>query len=76
MAKRSGSRGKAAAPRKPRSAAKDSSFEVEEAGAEAAAEGGAHGLETGLVFFTFICLLLGFVLIQMRMAEHGAGLFG
>ena len=75
MAKRSGSRSKAAAPRKSRSAAKESSFEVEEAGAEAA-EGNAHGLETGLVFITFICLLLGFVLIQMRMGEHGAGLFG
>lgn len=75
MAKRSGSRSKPAAPRKSRGAAKESAFEVEEAGAEAA-EGTAHGLETGLVFFTFICLLLGFVLIQMRMAEHGAGLFG
>lgn len=76
MAKRSGSRGKAAAaPRKSRAAAKDSGFEVEEAGGEVA-EGEAHGLETGLVFFTFVCLILGFVMLQMIMAEHGAGMFG
>jgi len=76
MAKRSGSRGKpAAAPRKSRAAAKDSSFEVEEAGSEAA-EGSAHGFETGLVFFTFVCLIFGFILLQMIMAEHGAGMFG
>lgn len=75
MAKRT--RGKTkepAAPRKGRAkkAPKEGSFEVEESGAGAGTE---HGIETGLALLTLVSLIVGLILMQLRMAEHGAGLF-
>ena len=62
---RGGSRGKA----------KDAGFEVQDSDQEeAAASGPQAGIETGLIFVTFVALIVGFVLAQMDLSNsYGDG---
>jgi len=59
-----------------RSRAKEASFEVEDQAAAAEPAGPAATLETGLVFVTFIALLVGLLLSQIELSSSfGRGLF-
>ena len=52
--------------------AKDTGFEVEDQEEVEAVEGGASaaGIETGLVFVTFVALIVGFVLAQIDLSSN------
>ena len=50
---------------------KDSGFEVEES---AAPKGASATLEDGLVWVTFVALLVGLIAAQIGLSDYGAGL--
>ena len=56
---------------------KDTGFEVEDSQDEAEAGPMPASLETGLVFVTFVALVIGLILAQLDLGStYGQGLFG
>ena len=55
-----------------RGKAKDTGFEVQDQDQEDAVSGPQIGLETGLIFVTFIALIVGFILAQTDLSSSYA----
>lgn len=74
-ARKNPTRGGGGASRK--SKTKNSGFEVEEQGDEAAVAAPSTSLETALIYVTFVALLVGVILAQMDLGStYGKGMFG